>query len=88
MLPDGEAAKRSVVALGGSLGGIGLCLLLGVLLLAPMNWSRTLAWGPLRISSISVMAAVGAAVISVAYICAALSTRVREDVNDCGRGLG
>jgi ABC-type antimicrobial peptide transport system permease subunit len=66
------------VALGGSLGGIGLCLLLGVLLLAPMNWPRTFAWGPLRISSVSVMAAVGAAVIFVAYICAALSTRVRR----------
>jgi hypothetical protein len=77
MLPDGEASKRSVVALGGSLGGIGLCLLLGVLLLAPMNWSRTFAWGPLlRLSSVSAMAALGSAVIAVAYVCAARSERV------------
>jgi hypothetical protein len=77
MVPDAEAAKRPVVALGGSLGGIGLCLLLGVLLLAPMSWPRTLARGPLRISSVSIMAALGAAVIAVAYVCAARSTRVR-----------
>jgi hypothetical protein len=77
MLPDHEASKRSVVALGGSLSGIGLCLLLGVLLLAPMNWSRTLAWGPLRLSSVSAMAALGSGVIAVAYVCAARSQRVR-----------
>jgi hypothetical protein len=77
MLPGAEASKRSVVALGGSLGGIGLCLLLGVLLLAPMNWSRTFAWGPvLRLSSVSAMAALGSAVIAVAYVCAARSERV------------
>jgi hypothetical protein len=82
ILPDHESSRRPVVALGGSLGGIGLCMLLGVLLLPPMCWARTFKWGFLHISSVSIMAALGSTIIFAAYLGAALSNRVRVKHSD------